>query len=81
MRLGTCHECIESLTRVSGVCQDSARESVRRRPRLVGRLSGVAEKLNGSIGLRIRRCEGSSLGDSSKGSSLGTRWEIAGGRP
>ncbi|RWV92405.1 hypothetical protein GW17_00045223, partial [Ensete ventricosum] len=31
--------------RVSGVCQDNVREFARRRPRLIGRLSGVAEKL------------------------------------
>ncbi|RWV89826.1 hypothetical protein GW17_00048009 [Ensete ventricosum] len=38
-------ECVKSSPRVSGVCQDDTREFVRRRPRLIGRLSGVAEKL------------------------------------
>ncbi|RRT34088.1 hypothetical protein B296_00058990 [Ensete ventricosum] len=45
MRLGTRQECVGNLPRVSGVCHDGAREFARRRPRLVGRLSGVAEKL------------------------------------
>ncbi|RRT61287.1 hypothetical protein B296_00014385 [Ensete ventricosum] len=48
MRLGTHQECVRSSPRVSGVCQDSAREFIGRRPRLVGRLSGVAEMLAGS---------------------------------
>ncbi|RWV94574.1 hypothetical protein GW17_00042876 [Ensete ventricosum] len=45
MRLGTCQECIGSSPRVLGVYQDGVREFARRRPRLIGRLSGVAEKL------------------------------------
>ncbi|RWV87801.1 hypothetical protein BHE74_00031720 [Ensete ventricosum] len=45
MRLGTRQECVGSLPRVFGACQDGAREFARRRPRLVGRLSVVAEKL------------------------------------
>ncbi|RWV93340.1 hypothetical protein GW17_00044213 [Ensete ventricosum] len=48
MRLGTHQECVGSSPRVLGVCQDGAREFAKRRPRLVGRLSGVAEKLVGS---------------------------------
>ncbi|RWV98808.1 hypothetical protein GW17_00038323 [Ensete ventricosum] len=47
MRLGTRQECIGSFSKVSGVCQDDAREFVRRRPRLTERLSRVAEKLVG----------------------------------
>ncbi|RRT69500.1 hypothetical protein B296_00012449 [Ensete ventricosum] len=68
MRLGTRQECIGSLPRVSGVCQDGAREFARRRPRLAERLSRVAEKVVKS-----------SDGDSPKGSgsSLGTHREIA----
>ncbi|RWV88342.1 hypothetical protein GW17_00049581 [Ensete ventricosum] len=49
MRLGTRQEYIGSSPRVSRVCQDGAREFNRRRPRLVGRLSGVAEKLVGRL--------------------------------
>ncbi|RRT68858.1 hypothetical protein B296_00025049 [Ensete ventricosum] len=45
MRLETLQECIGSSLRVSGVCQDGAREFARRRPKLIGRLLGVAEKL------------------------------------
>ncbi|RWW41013.1 hypothetical protein BHE74_00053554 [Ensete ventricosum] len=45
MRLGTCLECIGSLSRVSRACQNGAREFAERRPRLIGRLSGVAERL------------------------------------
>ncbi|RWV84388.1 hypothetical protein GW17_00053897 [Ensete ventricosum] len=48
MRLGTCMECVESLSRVSGSCQDGVREFVSKRPKLSGRLSGAAEKLAGS---------------------------------
>ncbi|RZR98644.1 hypothetical protein BHM03_00028038 [Ensete ventricosum] len=48
MRLGTHQECVGSLLRVSGACQDGTREFARRRPRLIERLSGVAEKLIGS---------------------------------
>ncbi|RWW58226.1 hypothetical protein BHE74_00034930 [Ensete ventricosum] len=94
MRLGTRQECVGSSSRVSGVCQDGAREFTRRRPRLAGRLSGEAEKLAGTDGLRSSLGIGlgldnavgshrSSLGDSLKGlrSSLGTRREIARRRP
>ncbi|RWW61159.1 hypothetical protein BHE74_00031807 [Ensete ventricosum] len=45
MHLGTYQECVGSSPRVSGVCQDGAKEFAKRRPRLTGRLSGVAEKL------------------------------------
>ncbi|RWW64630.1 hypothetical protein BHE74_00028120 [Ensete ventricosum] len=50
MRLGTRQECIESLLRVSGTCQDGTREFAGRRSSLAGRLSGVAERLVGSWG-------------------------------
>ncbi|RWW50040.1 hypothetical protein BHE74_00043723 [Ensete ventricosum] len=49
MRLETRWKCAESSPRVSGVCYDKAREFARRRLRLVGRLSGVAEKLVGRL--------------------------------
>ncbi|RWW38950.1 hypothetical protein BHE74_00055768 [Ensete ventricosum] len=45
MHLGTRQECVRSSPRVSGVCQDGAREFAKRRSRLTGRLSRVAEKL------------------------------------
>ncbi|RRT44200.1 hypothetical protein B296_00029958, partial [Ensete ventricosum] len=45
MRLGTLLERVGSSRKVSGACQDGAREFTRRRSRLVGRLSGVAERL------------------------------------
>ncbi|RRT59324.1 hypothetical protein B296_00022379 [Ensete ventricosum] len=45
MRLGTRQECVGSSPRVSGVCQDGAREFAKRRLRLAERLLGVAEKL------------------------------------
>ncbi|RWW48485.1 hypothetical protein BHE74_00045442 [Ensete ventricosum] len=48
MRLGTRLECIRSSPRVSGACQDDTREFTEGRPRLTGRLSGVAEILAGS---------------------------------
>ncbi|RWW59804.1 hypothetical protein BHE74_00033238 [Ensete ventricosum] len=48
MQLGTRLECIGSSPRVSGVCQDGAREFARRRSRLAGRLTGVAERLTRS---------------------------------
>ncbi|RRT42980.1 hypothetical protein B296_00021955 [Ensete ventricosum] len=53
--VGNRQERVRSSLRVSGVYQDSAKEFVRRKPRLVGRLSGVAEKLAGScqIGRRF----------------------------
>ncbi|RRT31995.1 hypothetical protein B296_00057367 [Ensete ventricosum] len=49
MRLGTRLECVRSSSRVSGTYQDGVREFARRRPRLVGRLSGVAERLAESL--------------------------------
>ncbi|RWW38651.1 hypothetical protein BHE74_00056104 [Ensete ventricosum] len=49
MRLRTRHECIENSSRVSRVSQDGTREFARRRPRLAGRLSGIAEKLTGRL--------------------------------
>ncbi|RWV85392.1 hypothetical protein GW17_00052819 [Ensete ventricosum] len=62
MQLGTRLECIESSLRVSGVCQDGAREFARRRLRLTGRLSEEAEKLVGSsddaVGARWEFVEG-----------------------
>ncbi|RRT34054.1 hypothetical protein B296_00049276 [Ensete ventricosum] len=58
--------------RVSGACQDSAREFTRRRPRLVGRLSGVAEKLAGNNRLRSSLSIGSGFGRCG-----GFRWEFA----
>ncbi|RWW41975.1 hypothetical protein BHE74_00052515 [Ensete ventricosum] len=48
VRLETRQECVRNLPRVSGACFDDAREFARRRPRLAGRLSGVAERLAGS---------------------------------
>ncbi|RWV79830.1 hypothetical protein GW17_00058982 [Ensete ventricosum] len=61
MRLGTRQECIESSSRVLGVCKDGAREFAGRGPRLVGRkprltrrLSRVAERLARSLeGLEV----------------------------
>ncbi|RRT66829.1 hypothetical protein B296_00032665, partial [Ensete ventricosum] len=47
MQLGTRLECVGSSSRVSGAYQDSVREFAGRRPRLVGRLSGVAKGLPG----------------------------------
>ncbi|RWW18648.1 hypothetical protein GW17_00017350 [Ensete ventricosum] len=43
MWLGTRLECVGSSSRVSGACQDGAREFAGRRPRLTKRLSGVVE--------------------------------------
>ncbi|RRT59700.1 hypothetical protein B296_00017364 [Ensete ventricosum] len=81
-------------SRVSEVCQDGTRVFTRGRPRLAGRLSGVAEKLIENDGLRsslsieprlddVVGSRRSLLGDSLKGlgSSLGTWWEITGRRP
>ncbi|RWW55069.1 hypothetical protein BHE74_00038313 [Ensete ventricosum] len=66
MRLGTRLECVGSSPRVSGVCQDGAREFAGRRSRLVRRLSGVADRLAGSWeGLEVDvfgRCDESSPG-------------------
>ncbi|RZR79057.1 hypothetical protein BHM03_00004628 [Ensete ventricosum] len=45
MRIGTHLKYVESSPRVSGACQDGAKEFAGRRPRLAGRLSGVAEML------------------------------------
>ncbi|RWV92103.1 hypothetical protein GW17_00045561 [Ensete ventricosum] len=63
MQLGTRQECVGSSPRVSGVCQDSAREFARRRPRLARRLSGVSEKLVGNDGLRSSLGIGPGLDD------------------
>ncbi|RWW13184.1 hypothetical protein BHE74_00034865 [Ensete ventricosum] len=46
MQLGTRLECVGSSSRVSGACHDE------RRLRLIGRLSGVAERLAGNDGPR-----------------------------
>ncbi|RRT55414.1 hypothetical protein B296_00019779 [Ensete ventricosum] len=48
MRLGTRLECVRSSLRALGAYLDGAREFNGRRPRLIGRLSGVAEMLVGS---------------------------------
>ncbi|RWV93808.1 hypothetical protein GW17_00043707 [Ensete ventricosum] len=65
MRLGTHQECVGSSSRVSGVCQDGTREFVRRRSRLVGRLSGVAEKLAGKDQkIRCKNIGGCRIGES-----------------
>ncbi|RZS13601.1 hypothetical protein BHM03_00045219 [Ensete ventricosum] len=48
MRLETRLECVRSSLRVLGAYLDGAREFNGRRPRLVGRLSGVVEMLVGS---------------------------------
>ncbi|RZR95964.1 hypothetical protein BHM03_00024873, partial [Ensete ventricosum] len=45
---GNSPECVGSSPRVSGVCQDGAKEFAKRRSRLAERLSAVAEKLAGS---------------------------------
>ncbi|RRT47749.1 hypothetical protein B296_00053526, partial [Ensete ventricosum] len=45
IRLGTHLEYVGSSPRVSGACQDGAREFIGRRSRLIRRLSGVAERL------------------------------------
>ncbi|RZS20327.1 hypothetical protein BHM03_00052822 [Ensete ventricosum] len=42
-------DAVGSSLRVSGVCQDGAREFTRRRPRLTGRLLGVVEKPTGRL--------------------------------
>ncbi|RWW44186.1 hypothetical protein BHE74_00050077 [Ensete ventricosum] len=62
IRLGTRLECVESSPRVSGPCQDDAREFIGRRPRLVEILSGVAERLARSI----RKIARNTLGDRQK---------------
>ncbi|RWW82698.1 hypothetical protein BHE74_00008832 [Ensete ventricosum] len=58
MRLGTFLECVGSSLRVSGACQNDAREFARRRARLVGRLLGLAEELARSIGKIARNIPG-----------------------
>ncbi|RZS03483.1 hypothetical protein BHM03_00033668, partial [Ensete ventricosum] len=73
IRLGTHLEYIGSSSRASGVCQDGTREFAGRRPILVGRFSGVAEKLSRSsdndVGARrefaggIRKLAGNTSGD------------------
>ncbi|RRT48747.1 hypothetical protein B296_00009697 [Ensete ventricosum] len=78
MRLGTRLQCIRSSPRVLGVYQNGAKELVKKRLRLIGRLSGVVERLVESLGRsyrpdidpgsslgiepRFRRCGGSSPG-------------------
>ncbi|RWW61420.1 hypothetical protein BHE74_00031501 [Ensete ventricosum] len=60
MRLGTRQEYVGSTPRVSRVCYDGAREFARRKSRLAGRLSGVAEKLIGmsSEGIAVAQAFG-----------------------
>ncbi|RRT64967.1 hypothetical protein B296_00021408 [Ensete ventricosum] len=84
MRLGTRQECVKSLSRVSGACQDDAREFASRRPRLAGRLLRVAEKLIGRLtmigAMKLQRDDGprSSLGiKSSSDDAVGSRHECA----
>ncbi|RWV94067.1 hypothetical protein GW17_00043432 [Ensete ventricosum] len=84
MRLGTRQECVGSTPRVSRVCYDGAREFARRKSRLAGRLSGVAEKLIGRLtmigamelqpddGPRSSLSIGPSLDD-----TMGPHWEFA----
>ncbi|RZR93381.1 hypothetical protein BHM03_00021875 [Ensete ventricosum] len=72
MWLGTRLECVGSSLRVSGACQDGAREFAGRRRRLVGRLSGVAERLVGNDGLRSSLDIGPSSDD-----AVGPHWEFA----
>ncbi|RRT48855.1 hypothetical protein B296_00018542 [Ensete ventricosum] len=72
MWLGTHQECVGSSPKVSGVYQDGAREFARRRPRLVGRLSRVAEKFAGNNGPRSSLDIGPGLDD-----TVGPRWEFA----
>ncbi|RZR75871.1 hypothetical protein BHM03_00000453 [Ensete ventricosum] len=48
MRLETRLECIGSIPRVLGACQDGTKEFTGRRSRLIGRLLGIAEKFIGS---------------------------------
>ncbi|RZS14872.1 hypothetical protein BHM03_00046654 [Ensete ventricosum] len=72
MRLGTRQECIGSSSRVLEVCQDGSREFARRRPRLAGRLSGVAESLSGLASCRFNHDGRRSYrSDMDPGSSLG----------
>ncbi|RWW06585.1 hypothetical protein GW17_00030078 [Ensete ventricosum] len=68
MWLGTHLECVGSSPRVSGACQDDAREFTGRRLRLVGRLSRVAERLIGNLTTTMKRNYRS---DMDPGSSLG----------
>ncbi|RRT77986.1 hypothetical protein B296_00005548 [Ensete ventricosum] len=53
----------QELTESTGACQDGVREFAERRPRLLGRLSGVTERL-------ARSWEGSD-------DAVGPRWEFA----
>ncbi|RRT51138.1 hypothetical protein B296_00011375 [Ensete ventricosum] len=69
--VGTRHECVGSSLRVSGVCQDGAREFARRRLRLVGRLSRVAEKLAGKDhSTRNKNVEGCRISGMSDGCTI-----------
>ncbi|RWW71189.1 hypothetical protein BHE74_00021100 [Ensete ventricosum] len=78
MRLGTCQECVGSSLRVLGAYQDGAREFARRRPKLVGRLSGVAEKLAGVGMLQPDDGPGSCLGiGPGSDDAVGSRQEFA----
>ncbi|RZS18353.1 hypothetical protein BHM03_00050604 [Ensete ventricosum] len=77
MRLGTRQECIGSSPRVSGACQDGVREFARRRPRLIGRLSGVVETLARSWkGHDIRQGPRIKLRHRAKDWTM--RWELIG---
>ncbi|RWW50187.1 hypothetical protein BHE74_00043576 [Ensete ventricosum] len=57
MQLGTRLECVRSSLRVSGACQDNAREFTGRRLRLTRRLSGAAESQR-VVQLGIRKVKG-----------------------
>ncbi|RRT66158.1 hypothetical protein B296_00021400 [Ensete ventricosum] len=90
MRLGTCLECVESSLGVSGPYQNGIREFTRRRSRLAGRLSGVAEMLIGSrtqlvdLGSGQRKLLidvlvfGRSKADQQSTLELSTRWDSVG---
>ncbi|RZR90954.1 hypothetical protein BHM03_00018965 [Ensete ventricosum] len=58
IRLETRLECVGSSLRASVAYQDGAREFTGRRLRLAKRLSGVVEKLAGSIGKIARNTPG-----------------------
>ncbi|RWV97738.1 hypothetical protein GW17_00039454 [Ensete ventricosum] len=75
MQLGTRLECVGSSPMVSGACQDGTREFARKRPRLVKRVSMIAQKL-------IESCEDdgprSSLGIGPiSNDAVGPHWEFA----